>query len=532
MLVKEINYKETSFFSSLFCDYINNKSELEELYNLYPSIKNFKKQIEQKKVNYNNNNREKLYNIIKKQYKDVSCSNEFNSILELIKKKNTFTVTTGHQLNLFTGPVYFLYKIITTINLCDELNNTYSKYNFIPIYWMATEDHDFQEINHFNFKNSRIKWDSDQSGVVGRFKTNELNKIIDEIKQVLPKNSNASELIALFKETYLASNCLSDATRNFVHLLFKKNNLIIIDANHKDLKSCFKEFIKNEIKNSIIKKSSLSTIGKLDSAGYKIQAHSRDVNLFYIEKNKRNRIIKIDNHFIIEGSNKKLTEKKLIDLADNNPEKFSPNVLFRTMYQEVLLPNLCYIGGPAEISYWLQLKKVFDKAKITFPILLNRNSLLLMSSKQVKKLKKLNLAVDELFLDLDQLLTKKTKEFSELNIDFSELKSTLTSQFDHLFQIASKTDYSFTGAVKAQQKKQLDGLNNLEKRLLSAQKKKFSEQLIKINELKDELFPNNTLQERFVNFSEFYCEYGPSIIDILMKDIKPLNNKFLVIEIS
>ena len=122
MLVKEINYKETSFFSSLFCDYIDNKSELKELYNLYPSIKNFKKQIEKKKVNYNDNNRKKLYDVIKRQYKEVSCSKEFNSSLELIKKKNTFTITTGHQLNLFTGPVYFLYKIITTINLCNDLN--------------------------------------------------------------------------------------------------------------------------------------------------------------------------------------------------------------------------------------------------------------------------------------------------------------------------------------------------------------------------------------------------------------------------
>ena len=532
MLVKEINYKETSFFSSLFCDYIDNKSELKELYNLYPSIKNFKKQIEKKKVNYNDNNRKKLYDVIKRQYKEVSCSKEFNSTLELIKKKNTFTITTGHQLNLFTGPVYFLYKIITTINLCNDLNKNYPDYNFIPIYWMATEDHDFDEINHFNFKGKRIQWDSNQKGVVGEFKTTGLKKILKEIKEHFPANNYSKELINLFEESYIKFDSLSDATRNFVHVLFKKYNLIIIDANHKDLKSCFKEFIKNEIKDNLIKKSSLPTISKLEKSDYKIQAHSRDVNLFYIEKNKRNRIVKTGNYFKIEGSDKKLTEKNLRDLVDKNPEKFSPNVLFRTMYQEILLPNLCYIGGPAEISYWLQLKNVFDTAKITFPILLSRNSLLLISSKQVRKLKKLDLEVDEMFLDINELSVKKTKEFSEINIDFSELKNNLKNQFDDLITIASKTDISFIGAVKAQEKKQLGGINNLEKKLLSAQKKKFSEKILRIVELRNELFPKNSLQERNTNFSEFYCEYGNKIFDLLHSNIKPLNNRFLVIEIG
>jgi uncharacterized protein YllA (UPF0747 family) len=202
------------------------------------------------------------------------------------------------------------------------------------------------------------------------------------------------------------------------------------------------------------------------------------------------------------------------------------------MYQEYLLPNLCYIGGPAEVSYWLQLKKSFEMLKITFPILLNRNSVLLISSRQMKKLKKLNIEIEDIFLDLNELTTKKTKEFSELNIDFSELKNILKNQFKYLFDIASQTDHSFTGAVKAQEKKQLDGIIHLEKRLLSAQKKKFSDHLSRIIELKKELFPFETLQERRINFSEFYCEYGYNIIEILKKNINPLNMRFSVIEID
>ena len=114
-------------------------------------------------------------------------------MLESIKEKNTFTITTGHQLNLFTGPIYFLYKILTTINLCDELTQKYPKFNFIPVYWMATEDHDFKEINHFNFENYNIEWRSDQTGIVGEFSTSKLNTVIDEVKRIFPDNKNSNE---------------------------------------------------------------------------------------------------------------------------------------------------------------------------------------------------------------------------------------------------------------------------------------------------------------------------------------------------
>ena len=194
MVIKEINYKETSYFSSLFCDYINNEPKLKSFYNLYPSIDNFKKQIDQKKSEYKAKNREILYDVIKQQYKGVNCSNEFNTMLESIKEKNTFTITTGHQLNLFTGPIYFLYKILTTINLCDELTQKYPKFNFIPVYWMATEDHDFKEINHFNFENYNIEWRSDQTGIVGEFSTSKLNTVIDEVKRIFPDNKNSNEI--------------------------------------------------------------------------------------------------------------------------------------------------------------------------------------------------------------------------------------------------------------------------------------------------------------------------------------------------
>ena len=156
-------------------------------------------------------------------------------------------------------------------------------------------------------------------------------------------------------------------------------------------------------------------------------------------------------------------------MAESNPEKFSPNVVLRPVYEEVILPNLCYIGGGGEIAYWLQLKSVFDIYGVTFPILLIRNSVVLITEKQNKKANKLQVTWNDLFCKQTNLITLKTHELSKLPIDFSELKYNLSQQFEKLLQITTQTDISFLGAVKAQEKKQIKGLENLEKRLLKAE---------------------------------------------------------------
>ena len=201
----------------------------------------------------------------------------------------------------------------------------------------------------------------------------------------------------------------------------------------------------------------------------------------------------------------------------------------RPLYQEVILPNLCYIGGGGEIAYWLELKSFFAAANITFPILLLRNSVLLATEKQVKKANKLELTWEDLFSKQVPLINKKTKNLSGFPIDLDNLRQQLQLQFENLYSLASRTDESFLGAVKAQEAKQTKGLENLQKRLLKAQKRKLSDVLQRIINLQNELFPNQSLQERQANFSEFYLENGENLIPMIINQLKPLENKFEVI---
>ena len=523
-----ISYQKSGYFTKLMVDYLAEKSELKSLYNRFPKLENFKEQLAEKAKNYKQENRQVLGTALENQYKGFLISEAASNNITLLNQTNTFTITTGHQLNLFTGPLYFLYKIVSTINLCETLKKEYPEYNFVPIYWMATEDHDFEEINHFYFKNVKINWKQESHGPVGRLSTAGLADVLEVFASELGIGENASYLKDLFENSYLKHDNLADATRFLANELFGNKGLVILDGDDATLKQLFIPFVKEELihKTSFQKVSETNSLLKND---YEIQVNPREINLFYIEDNLRERIVFEDNQFRINNTKVAFSEKEILEIFDKNPEKFSPNVILRPLYEEIVLPNLCYIGGGGEIAYWLQLKAAFEANKVTFPILLVRNSVLLTTEKQIKKADKLNLSWEDLFANQQELFTKKTKEFSKFNINFSEQKKFLKLQFEKLIEIANQTDKSFIGAVNAQQTKQIKGLENLEKRLLKAEKRVHAEKLERIIELQNELFPNQGLQERKANFSEFYVEFNCKLLEKLFQELNPLQADFTII---
>jgi bacillithiol biosynthesis cysteine-adding enzyme BshC len=522
-----ISYQNSGYFSPLMKDYLEQKSDLRSLYNRFPNLENFEAQIQEKKENFDHKNRKVLVSVLQNQYSKVTTSNLTKQNIEALSNENTFTITTGHQLNLFTGPLYFLYKIISTINLARELKVKYPSRNFVPVYWMATEDHDFEEINYFNFKGRKFRWNTESSGPVGRLATEGLTEFFEVYAKELGTGKNADAIKNLFQESYLNHSNLADSTRFLANALFGEYGLVILDADDQNLKKTFIPYIKEELTQQTSHKKVLETSEKLKN--YTIQVNPREINLFYMENDLRERIIFENEKYKVNNTKIEFTETKILELVEKQPEKFSPNVIMRPLYQEVILPNLCYIGGGGEIAYWLELKSFFDAINITFPILLLRNSVLLATEKQVTKADKLGLSWSDLFLKQADLVNQKTSELSEFPIDLSIQKDFLKNQFHYLHSLAQKTDKSFLGAVKAQESKQIKGLENLEKRLLKAQKLKYSETVERITDLQNELFANQSLQERQANFSEFYIENGERFIPQLFHQLKPLENNFNII---
>lgn len=529
MKVHHIPFKKTGYFSKIIYDYLDKKTELSDFYENYPDLEGFKKQIEVKQLSFKIQSRSLLVDILNRQFENSVISNITHQNIELLSNNETFTITTGHQLNIFTGPLYFLYKIVTTINLTKVLKKEFPTKNFVPVYWMATEDHDFEEIKFFNLKDKKIVWNRKSSGAVGRLKTEDFDIVFNEFSELIGNSNDANYLKELFQKAYLEHSNLKDATRYLVNELFGEYGLIIIDGDDVQLKQQFIPIIKDELLNNTSFKEVSKTIENLGE-NYTIQVNPRKINLFYLKDNLRERIIFENNQYKINNTTLNFSEDEILSEVSNHPENFSPNVIMRPLFQETILPNLCYIGGGGELAYWFQLKNYFDVLNTPFPILLLRNSVLLTSKKQLIKSDKLNISVKELFLKQNVLITKKINEISEVEIDFSKQKEHLQQQFITLKELARQTDVSFLGAVNAQEKKQLNGLHNLEKRLLKAQKRKLSNVVERITALQNELFPNQSLEERTRNFSEIYLKLGDDFIPMLVKAIEPLKLEFSIIE--
>ncbi|MBN09467.1 MAG: bacillithiol biosynthesis cysteine-adding enzyme BshC [Flavobacteriaceae bacterium] len=534
MKVNKIAYSNIGIFSEFIQDYLNENKSLKSIVTSFPNVDSLLYQAKLKSKQFSNNQRSILSSVLIRQYGNVLKSKIINKNLNSISDQNTLTITTGHQLSLMTGPLYFIYKIVSVIKLCKQLNSKEGKYHFVPLFWMASEDHDFEEIKSFFFNNKKIIWPNEKStGAVGKFKLDNLSCFRLFIEEELDSSESGKQINKIIEETYLSSNTLSEATFKLVHRLFSDYGLLILDADSKDFKESMipffiKEVFENECKNQVDYQN--NELKKNYKKNYKPQVNPRDINMFYHVSGIRNKIIKSDSEFIIENSKISFTYEQITDEIRNYPERFSPNVLTRPLYQETILPNIAYIGGAVEISYWLQLKLLFDSQKTLFPIIIVRDSALLISKKASLIIKKMKIDYYDLFLTKEKFIENKVKEISDVNLDLQFLKKSLADQFKYFEDIVSKTDSSFVGAVKAQKAKQYKGIDQLEKRLLKAQKRKLREQVVKLEKIYNELFPNNILQERNDNFFDHFFNNSYNFIPDLLNSFDPLGKEFTLLE--
>lgn len=517
MLKSTVDPACTGLFSTLFLDYIQNKKELRHFYQEFPELKHFKKTLSDK--TFDPEKRETLVKVLKEQYSGFEASAVSDNI-EKLKQSNTFTVTTGHQLNLMTGPAFFIYKIVSTLLLARKLAETYPQYHFVPVYWMASEDHDFEEINHFHFDGKDYRWESEQQGPVGEFL---LDKSIRDLVQ------QWDFLPDFFREAYTNSKYLKEAVRKYVHHLFADQGLVILDANDKALKKSFLPFIKDDLfsqkANELVHQHNTS----LEAAGYKTQIFPREINFFYMEPGRRERLIHQEGIFSTHDGEDKWTEKEMMQLLEENPEKFSPNVVMRPLYQEVILPNLAYLGGPAEVAYWFQLKGVFDHYKVDFPFLLPRNFALIIPKEIQRKVNKLDLKPEELFLPVDRLRIDYVYKQAGDDLKLLREKEELEKLFLSLEEQAEGLDSSLVYAVKAALNRSDKIIDQLGIKFRKAYERKQSDAIRQIFSIKEGLFPQGTLQERKVNFLEFYLKDN-HFIDGLYHTFDPLDFNFIILQ--
>jgi bacillithiol biosynthesis cysteine-adding enzyme BshC len=500
--------KSTGLFSSLFEDYMNQSSQVKTFYTYHISKQDFFEYLEKNKFHYLN--RSVLVNALQSQAKLVSNTSPISlANIQLLESNNTYSITTGHQLCLFTGPLYFIYKIASTINLCKSLKEKFTDKNFVPVYWMASEDHDFEEINHANVFGKKVIWNSTQKGSVGEFSTEGLQEVINELKTILGENEKVDELINLYETAYLKHTNLADATRYLVNELFGDYGIIILDGNDSELKQLFKEEFKKDIFENTSYKLVSETIDKLQK-NYSAQVTPREINIFYKEKGLRERIEKQGERFVLLNTK--------ISFSNEEVEKLSPNVVLRPLYQQKILPNIAYVGGPGELAYWLEYKTMFEAYNIHLPIIMPRNFVMLLDKSTQNKLQKLNLTIKDIFKDGEELVKQFIKT-QHHDINLEEAKKQLTEIYASITETVNSIDKSLVGTTEAEKQKAFNGITTIEQKINRALKQKSETDVNQIWSIKEKLFPKNTPQERYDNFSMYYTKYGKEFISNIIENL-------------
>ncbi|CAN5264258.1 bacillithiol biosynthesis cysteine-adding enzyme BshC [soil metagenome] len=461
------------------------------------------------KLSYNEKIRPVLVEVIRNQYQHTGIELNENLITQLAAP-GALTVCTGHQLCLFTGPLYFIYKIITTIKVAEQQSILLGK-NVVPVYWMATEDHDFEEISSINIFGKKITWEENAAGGVGDLKTNSLKKVVAELISLLGDSVNAKQLSSVLEKAYRPGRTLAQATREFVNDLFN-GKIIILDANDAKLKHFFIPVLKVEIENGNAARLVNETISELAALDYPAQVQPREINLFYKQPGFRERIEKVNDRFLVLNSKISFSKEELKKEIDSYPERFSPNVVLRPLYQQMILPNLAYIGGPGELSYWLEYKKMFDHFKVSFPILQPRHFILLTDKNMTERLSKFEISMEELFGDIEEVIKNFVRKNSGASLSFDDEKQELEKVFEKIREKIIPIDATLKGTVDAELQKQLNAISAIEAKVMRAAKQKQETAIAQIRKVREKILPNGVLQERFENFIPHYLKHGESCI--------------------
>jgi bacillithiol synthase len=508
-------------------DYLNQASTLQSFYQHPVSKEGVEAAIKNRRAA--KDHRQLLVDELIKQYAAVPASPAVEENIKKLLSENTFTVTTAHQPAIFTGHLYFVYKILHAIKLAEQFKKDFPGNDFVPVFWMGSEDADLDELGHIYLSGEKIVWNTKQTGAVGRMNTKGLDAIVHRISGELSVQPHGKELMKMISACYLESADVQTATFKLIHTLFAEYGLVVVIPDNANLKRIMQPVFEEDLFDHIPSAKVEKTIEQL-SENYKVQANPRQVNLFYLTDGVRGLIEPVDGGYEVRDSDIKFSKAEIKEELKNHPERFSPNVILRGVYQEILLPNIAFIGGGGETAYWLEYKDLFDHYKVPFPLLVLRNSFLIVEKKWQEKIQKLGFTSQDFFQSEQELLTSLVSRYKNGELKLKQEMETTTQVYQMLKDKAGAVDKSLLKHVEALQVRTLKPLQELEKKMLRAEKRKYEAEQRHIQQVKTALFPHNGLQERIENFMPYYAKGGAQFIKLIYENSLALEQEFVILE--
>ncbi len=457
--------------------------------------------------------------------------NKVRENIDLLNLNNTYTITTAHQPTLFGGPFYLVLKIASTIALSKKLTRQFSgKYNFVPVYVIGGEDHDFDEVSWVQLFNKKIQWmHPEKGGPVGRLDHKGVEHALKELNEILGESQTASELFSIFQESYSKTHTFAQATLHWVNTIFERYGLVIANFDHPISKNLFSSLMKEEVINKSSQILVQKTQDKLGKMGFAPQAHARPINLYHITNYSRKRLIPIDAQTIEFEKDKSLPLNEVINDLAKLPQNYSPNVILRPLLQETLLPNLAYIGGGGELAYWIERKNQFNHFKAPFPILIRRDSVSWIEPNMLTKINKLGLDPLHFFQNTEDIVKTLLYKKSKIDFDSRDEIQNIETLIERICKKADSIDLTVANSMRAEGTRIMKAVQQLSSKVLRAEKSKSDQSIAQIENIKSKMFPDGKLQERYEGFIPLYLKTEGEIIDFLVENLDPLSPEWKLI---
>ncbi len=470
--------------------------------------------------------RETLVEVVRAQY--VTYKVKPPASLARLREEDTFTVVTAHQASLFLGPLYYIYKIISTVALARRLNERYLDTHIVPVFVLGAEDHDLDEIDHTFIDGTRVHWDAQQTGATGAMTLDNIEAAIAEVSRALGDSYAAQQMVTILQRVYRADRTLGVATAAFVAELFADYGVVVVNLNDVAFKQAFAKDIAREVLGQESRALVEATQAELHAAGYAAQAYVREINFFYLQDGRRDRIERTLEGFRIVDTDLGFSESEMRTEIETRPERFSPNVVMRPLLQERCLPNLAYVGGGGELAYWLERRNQFAHFGLPYPLLVRRDSAWWIEAAAALKLDKLGLAPRDLLGDTDALLRRYVKKHHTHDLDFAAVSKQIEALLTDVSERAASVDATLRQRPLATAAHVDKRLRDLETRLVRTLKHQHEREVGLIRDLAQTLVPNGGLQERRESFLPLYVRYGKALFEVLLDHFDPLDMRLKV----
>lgn len=518
--------------NNLYNDFLYDFGKVDKFYsNDFRDVNGYKS-IFQKLSEKKNDNLEIIKDNLLKLYSKYQPSEKTIENIKKLPSKNTIAVFTGQQLGLLGGPLYTIYKVFTAIKLSEELNEQFSDFNFVPVFWMAGDDHDFEEISFINLINKennlvKIIYDDGNPinfnrGAVGNIILNEnINIFKEEIKTNLRETDYTPSFLDFIENILTDTISLRQSFFNFLYQIFDDTGLIIFDPQEQYVKNLLKPIFKKELENYKTHTAALlSNSIDLDEQ-YHAQVKIKPINLFMEDNSGRHLIEPIENEYRLKGKRKRISKEEIFDTLEKNPEKFSANVLLRPICEDYLFRTGFYIGGPGEISYYAQTGPLYNNFDIPQPIVFPRASATVLESNIAKIIVKNNLTTKDFFRGDNYVKALVLDNIGDLDLNgkFDNVKSLISTQLDNLGIELSQIDKNIVNNVESVKNKVLHQLDVLLNKSNNAYERKHEVSLRQISKVCNVVHPNNNFQERELCILNFINKYGFDFIDWLYNEL-------------